>query len=736
MRRIAALICLLILIISNCHSGDYRGVKMGIYTDPGTEIRLNNNLANLFEDYSGGQPINFFLTGSRRSFMFEERVAGLSTVTITGPFGVLYTHHFNPPVPSTGIVFLNAPPGLYKFQSSNVVGQITEIKVKVAQVEPVLLMEKSYITADDTSNGLNLHIETKSTASEGINNVELFKDGTVVAVEKGNGSEQNSTFNIKLSPTDKGTTFILQLSDLKTNYRQIRFTVNPSGIYSAYHSKLSGSSRIYLQDLNVLPEPSKPWRTIPKSKKYVLHIANGISLIFADVTNPGEVSLTWTTTRPPNGYKDAYGAAMILKAWNGLKYKRAWISIDYRWLSLLDDQAKNLKFVRADNPREGLYPEMSGTNSVPKQRITFQLKGFGKYLLIAPEFTSTKASRSKGTVNRLPEIELLSGATLKAERFDLASSTGQKLIKNLKAIDLLPVSHVYSIWPESLGLEPSGVLTMRYSDRIVSELGVGEDSLALYGLNLDGDYHKLPYLTLNKDKNFLTARVPRTHPLFAIIGSSKQAENQPPLFYPDGIPPTSSIAFSGPQSGEYISTRTLVVLTAKDAQVPDVLTSGLSGIYYVIQCKTISDQNIELSTYTQPFTLPEGETTLTYMSQDKAQNYEFPKVVTLHADGTPPKTTAVIAGRVVNPEEKAELAESEAVNLVAADPASNGVSSGIRFVFYTVDAPPESSRAAGRYSAPIKLSNGLHTLYYFSTDKVGNMETVKTLYLTVKKRRK
>lgn len=732
MKRFTALICLIFSIIANAYSGDYSGVRMGVYTDPETEIRLNDNLANLFEDFRGESPIDFYLTGPRRSFMFHESIAGVSTATVIGPFGVLYTHHFDPPVPSSGVVFFNAPPGAYKFRSTNSVGQITEVRAKIALVEPALLEERSFITFNKGSNTLNLHIAAKASTSEGINQLELFKDGSPAGSYRGKGSDQTYTFEIQLSPTAGPAQFILQLSDLRTNYRQIRFELDPSAIFKSHKKELESDSRVYLSDLQIKAGPSKPWRTVPEGKKYVLHVGNGITMVFSEVTAPGEISLTWTTTRPPNGYKDAYGATMILKSWNGLKFKKAWLIIDYRGLALTPDQAERLKLVRAENPREGTYPEMPATNNLPKKRVTATLDGLGKYMLAAPEFPSSKSSQAPGTAKTPPEMEFLSGVTLKAGKFGLNSPELRELIRNLKGRDLLPVSNVYRFSPENTVLEPSGVLTMRYSDRTLSALGVSEDTLALYGLSLDGDsMSRLPYLTQDKDGNVLTARVPQVYPLFAVVGSSKQAENQPPLFYPDGIPPTSKVSFSGPQSGEYISARTRIILTAEDARVPDVLTSGLKGIYYVIQSPSTPMENVQISTYTQSFSLPEGETKFTYMSEDKAGNFEFPKTITLNVDDTPPVTNAVISGEAVSPKRKASITETQKIHLVAKDPLSNGTRSGVRRTFYTVDTPPSTSRSASKYSGPFSLQKGSHTLYYFSTDKVGNMETINSATITV-----
>lgn len=89
----------------------------------------------------------------------------------------------------------------------------------------------------------------------------------------------------------------------------------------------------------------------------------------------------------------------------------------------------------------------------------------------------------------------------------------------------------------------------------------------------------------------------------------------------------------------------------------------------------------------------------------------------LSVDGTPPVTTAALNG--------AELV------LLAMDPVSNGLSSKVQSVFYALDAIPAGSRAAGIYTKPVELPPGKHMVYFFSMDKVGNMETVNSLPVNV-----
>ncbi|MBI4351746.1 MAG: hypothetical protein HY550_09920 [Elusimicrobia bacterium] len=689
-----------------------------------TEGKLTENLADLVDNYRGDKLPEIYVTGARRSLAFEERIAGVSTVTITGPYGVVYNHVFAPPIPSTGLVFINLPPGSYKIQSYNSVGGKTENLLKVAEVEPEILSDRSHVSYDAAGNVFNVKLSVNARASEGIHKLELIQNGKIAGVLLGKGTTMVSEFQTRVPTSSAQSRLIVQLSDLKGNCRQIRFYLDIESL----SRMVANGSPAYFNKYTLDPGPSRPWRTIPEGKRYSLQMGNGIEMAFENVIKTGEISYTWTTSRPPNGYFDAFGAAVILKGWNGLEFGSAEVSMGYGGKALTPDQISALKIVRVEDPRNGIYSEMPAKNSPKKHEITAKVQGPGKFMLVAQEYSSGHTASGRILVAEKPEIDFLSGLAGKTEVFDLKSEAGLKFTRALKQMNKLPVSTVYRIWPENTALEPSGALKMRYSDKVVASLGIKEDTLALYTFALDGESNRqLPYLTLDKEGNVLTARVPQTHQLFAIVGSSVQAENIPPLFYPDGISPVSRISFSGSKDGLFISTRTLVVLTAEDPQVPDVLTSEVANIFYFLQTDRNINDNVQISTYTQPFTIEEGSRTIIYMALDKAGNYEFPRSTIVYADGTAPKTTAAIEGKNIEPGETVHITEADRITLASSDPLSNGVSSRVHSLFYSIDNIPADSKSARVYSNPFNLIKGTHIVYYMSLDNVGNLEMINSI---------
>lgn len=715
MRQMILLAAFVALVGRDCAAGDYKNVKFGPYTDSAQEDSVNGNLAPPIEDFRGVATPQIFLTGRRRAFSFSEDIAGVSTISITGPYGVVYAQQFTPPIKSTGLAVYDLPAGPYYIRSYNSVGGLSENRIWVAEIEPELDLARSYASKGKRPNSIDVHLAVKGRASEGLRELVLIQNGKLLGGVSPNGKEAVSSFDTSVPASQELTQFILQLSDQKGNYRQLRFTLDGGKVMR----HLKPGAPIPLTSNRVLEVgTSRPWRTVPETGTYSLLLGNGLELAFKNVRKPGEISTTWTTARPPNGYTDAIGASFILRSWNGLQFDSVRLAIDYGSLKLSPSQISALKVVRVDDPRNGIYTEMPVSNLAGRHKLTAELKGLGKYMLAASQYDSAHAvGPLGGAKGKSPEIEFLSGVTTKLAIFNMKSKEGFRIIQSLKDQNRLPVGNVYRVWPEGQTLEPSGALKMRYSDKTVSSLGIDENTLALYTISFNGDVYQLPYLTRDKDGNLLTAMVPRTYQLFAVMGSSTQAENQPPLFYPDGISPTSKIAFSGPREGEYISSKTFVVLTAEDAKVPNVLTSGIAGVFYFLQSKDAPQGDVQLSTYTQPFTMKEGVHTLSYLAQDKAGNYEFPVSMRLSVDGTPPVTTAALNG--------VELV------LSAMDPVSNGVSSKVQSVFYALDAIPAGSRAAGIYTKPVELPLGKHMVYFFSIDKVGNMETVNSLPVDV-----
>ncbi len=479
---------------------------------------------------------------------------------------------------------------------------------------------------------------------------------------------------------------------------------------------------------------------------------------FAKVDSGGQITAKLETTRAPNGYAPSSQSLdySITQDGNLVFSGPAHLTLKYDPSNLSGAQESGLKFLRVVDPATGNYEELPASVDTAAKTISADVTSFSKFMVAAPEFSVPQTAQSQNSVNGAPELEFMAGVPVNLNQYDLSGTAGQAALAGLESANKLPVGNVYSITATTDTFEPSGAIKMRYATGAPGMLGVSEDSLAIYAFNGNGDLYQLPYQTLDKDNKVLTARVPSTaYPLYAVLASSQQIENTPPSVYPDGIPPQTTVSFNGPAlpatDGTFISSSTTIVLTAADQQVASVVISGVSLTNYILAPDSAT---VEVSTYTGPFTLPEGAHPMYYMSVDNAGNYEFPQGTTVYVDATPPETQLSASLITVSTFVPNYAVISGSVSLTAADPLVNGVQSGLYGTFYLVDgnfadcpgfaqflanptgqqfnfSGPAGACGNPRYSGPFTLSLGTHTVQYFSVDNVANIESLRTYQLSV-----
>lgn len=178
--------------------------------------------------------------------------------------------------------------------------------------------------------------------------------------------------------------------------------------------------------------------------------------------------------------------------------------------------------------------------------------------------------------------------------------------------------------------------------------------------------------------------------------------------YADGLSPITRMTFSGApryRSGgiTYFGKGLNFSLNAND---------GVSGVF-----ETRYALNGAFTKYSSTVNIgKEGVNTLYYYSADNVGNSETTKSSTFTLDLTAPLSNHSIVGIVYN---STILAPSTKFNLSTTDNLS-----GVRNVKYSFDAANDRS-----YSSNINmsgLSDGEHTLFYYSTDNVNNTATKKS----------
>ncbi|MFA6295800.1 MAG: chitobiase/beta-hexosaminidase C-terminal domain-containing protein [Patescibacteria group bacterium] len=165
----------------------------------------------------------------------------------------------------------------------------------------------------------------------------------------------------------------------------------------------------------------------------------------------------------------------------------------------------------------------------------------------------------------------------------------------------------------------------------------------------------------------------------------------------DKLAPTTT---ASPIGGTYTSNQA-VTLTAIDTN------TGVSATYYTIDGSTPTASS---SVYSSKITISQN-TTLKFFSKDAVGNTENVKTEIYVIDKTAPITTASL--------ESGTYTEAKTVTLTATDD-----NTGVLATYYTTDdSTPTTSSTV--YSGPIAISENT-TLKFFSKDKAGNLETVKT----------
>ncbi|MBC7080830.1 MAG: right-handed parallel beta-helix repeat-containing protein [Thermoplasmatales archaeon] len=185
-------------------------------------------------------------------------------------------------------------------------------------------------------------------------------------------------------------------------------------------------------------------------------------------------------------------------------------------------------------------------------------------------------------------------------------------------------------------------------------------------------------------------------------------------FYPwwetptGSIPPETTLTIGEPSYEDYwITSSTQITLSATDEG------SGVDKTYYRIDTGSWQE-------YTTPFTITEeGEHTIYYYSIDKSGCEEEEKSKVVNVDDTPPETTLTIGEPSY---EDYWITSSTPITLSATDEGS-----GVYITYYKIDDGDWTE-----YVEPFTITTeGMHTIYYYSIDNLGNTETEKSIVVYV-----
>ncbi|MDR1864365.1 MAG: hypothetical protein LBR08_02220 [Bacteroidales bacterium] len=180
--------------------------------------------------------------------------------------------------------------------------------------------------------------------------------------------------------------------------------------------------------------------------------------------------------------------------------------------------------------------------------------------------------------------------------------------------------------------------------------------------------------------------------------------------YADGVAPVTQSNFSGS-----VATVDKTLYYGKDLDISLNAKDDLSGI----ACTYYSINGAAYQKYDKNTHIPvkQGANVLKYYSADHVGNMEKVKEKTFTVDDAPPITYHTVTGIGANN----AISVKSIIYLQPADAVS-----GIARTAYRFDDGEEQAYN-GKFIPTQQLSEGDHTLYYYSVDKVNNRETARSL---------
>jgi peptidoglycan/xylan/chitin deacetylase (PgdA/CDA1 family) len=187
------------------------------------------------------------------------------------------------------------------------------------------------------------------------------------------------------------------------------------------------------------------------------------------------------------------------------------------------------------------------------------------------------------------------------------------------------------------------------------------------------------------------------------------AQVVPPV--PDTAPPTTTITCNAQacSNGWYTSSPVTVALNASDTG-----GSGVAGTHYTTDG---TDPTLASPTYSAPFTVA-NTTTVKFRSWDNAGNVEAINTQLIQIDTTAPASAITCNAQACSNGWYTSSPVTVALN------ASDTGGSGVDKTYYTTDGSTPST-SSPVYTAPFSVATTL-TVRFFSTDKVGNAEQVRS----------
>ncbi|MDR1954226.1 MAG: YDG domain-containing protein, partial [Clostridiales Family XIII bacterium] len=200
------------------------------------------------------------------------------------------------------------------------------------------------------------------------------------------------------------------------------------------------------------------------------------------------------------------------------------------------------------------------------------------------------------------------------------------------------------------------------------------------------------------------------------LGSQTAGTANTTTYYAHWKDNTAPVTMITPLSGSWVTALTgQVTLSATD--VDALQTNGVGTVASTKYKLNGGDE----TTYSAAITVPnEGDNTIEYWSTDVNNNVETHKTATIKRDTVNPNT--LIVGWTT---ENQWVSATHQFSLTPTD-----ATSGISKTYYRIDGDAQSLEDYTEYTTAFTLAGktaGAHTIYYYSVDVAGNVETVKSV---------
>jgi hypothetical protein len=435
-------------------------------------------------------------------------------------------------------------------------------------------------------------------------------------------------------------------------------------------------------------------------------------------TGPGSISVVVGAQAPDLGYSGIPGNVAFQVSgpgdWSGFS-----LTLPFDPGNLSAGQRRMLRVTNVAGEHPGIISGATFNDS--EKTITFTPGSFGRFLISAPVYPNP-VETNVGAITILHDESTPVGIT--------AADTSQPALQSMIVAQRSAGQESFSSFfqlPHGLIFDPPAVVSITVPPETLSAQNAPAARQSIIEFS--------PETGRTLQLNTVQEGFPPRAEAFLYETASVFGAFAPPaagVVVRDGAAPVTALILDG-QAGAaavasptYLTTATLVGLSAVDPIVGLDLASGVATTYFLLDRTYVSLSSTPPAGFNHPFSLSLGSHTLTYFSADLAGNVESPNrtsffVTLASSDTRAPRTTLVIAPPPAASSGTVYVNGASVFTLLAADDSqtlNDGLGVGATQTFYAIDGSTYA-----RYASTFTIGvEGAHDLSFFSVDQAGNVE--------------